>query len=208
MRYMHYGVAAYFSRSKMFSITYIINRGGPTAWPPRSPDLNPLNFYLWGHLKTLVYVAPVDSEEALHHRIVDVCQTIRNHPRTFEWVRWSMRRSVEACTESYGRHFEHLLEIYIFTYNTKIKCFRIMLVWTYFLVLVLGTRAQNFPDLSFTPYVYRTIKCLLYCHAWWTSMKHGRLDGQIEDDWKQQTCGFCGMYMGQKEGRYKATTTN
>jgi hypothetical protein len=23
---------------------------GHTAWPPRSPDLNPLHFYLWGHL--------------------------------------------------------------------------------------------------------------------------------------------------------------
>jgi hypothetical protein len=24
--------------------------GGPTARPPRSPDLNPLDVYLWGHL--------------------------------------------------------------------------------------------------------------------------------------------------------------
>ena len=24
-------------------------------WPPRSPDLNPCDFYLWGHLKALVY---------------------------------------------------------------------------------------------------------------------------------------------------------
>jgi hypothetical protein len=28
---------------KMFSVT-------PTAWPPSLPDLNPLDFYLWGHL--------------------------------------------------------------------------------------------------------------------------------------------------------------
>jgi hypothetical protein len=39
--------------------------------------LNPLDFYLWGHLETLVYVAPVVNEEALHHRIVDACQAIR-----------------------------------------------------------------------------------------------------------------------------------
>ena len=26
-----------------------------TQWPPRSPDLNPCDFYLWGHLKALVY---------------------------------------------------------------------------------------------------------------------------------------------------------
>jgi hypothetical protein len=29
-------------------------RRGHTAWPSRSPDSNPLNFYFWGHLKSLV----------------------------------------------------------------------------------------------------------------------------------------------------------
>ena len=24
-------------------------------WPPRSPDLNPCDYFLWGHLKALVY---------------------------------------------------------------------------------------------------------------------------------------------------------
>ena len=37
-----------------------IGRGGPNdrniTWPPRSPDLTPLDFYLWGHIKSLVYV--------------------------------------------------------------------------------------------------------------------------------------------------------
>jgi hypothetical protein len=32
----------------------------------------------------LVYAAPVDNEEALHYRIVDACQTIRNYPGIFE----------------------------------------------------------------------------------------------------------------------------
>jgi hypothetical protein len=55
-----------------------IGRGGPTAWSSRfMPDLNPLKFYLWGHLNTLVYAAPVD-ERALHHRIVDTRQTTHN----------------------------------------------------------------------------------------------------------------------------------
>jgi hypothetical protein len=54
---------------------------GPTAWPPLPLDLNPLDFYLWGHLKTLVHAAPFDNEETLHRRIVDACQTIRNYPK-------------------------------------------------------------------------------------------------------------------------------
>jgi hypothetical protein len=36
-----------------------------------------------GTPKTLLYASPVDNEEALHHRIVDVCQTIRNYPGIF-----------------------------------------------------------------------------------------------------------------------------
>jgi hypothetical protein len=44
---MHDGAQAHVSRAvrDVLSNTYHdrwINRGGPTAWPPRSPDLNPL----------------------------------------------------------------------------------------------------------------------------------------------------------------------
>jgi hypothetical protein len=31
-------------------------------------------FHLWRDLKALVYAAPVDNEEALHHRLVDVSE--------------------------------------------------------------------------------------------------------------------------------------
>jgi hypothetical protein len=81
-----------------------MGRGGPTAWPPRSmPDLNPARFYLWRHLTTLVYAAPVDNEEALH-RIVDACQTVRNFPGIF-----ARMRRVEACIEPHRGHFVHSL---------------------------------------------------------------------------------------------------
>jgi hypothetical protein len=110
MWHMHDGALAHFSCAlrDVLNNTYHdrwIRRGGPTVWPPRSPDLNPL----WGHLKTLVYAAPVDNEEALHRRIVDACQTIPNCPSIFERMRRSMMRRVEACIESHGGHFEHLL---------------------------------------------------------------------------------------------------
>jgi hypothetical protein len=31
-----------------------LGRGGPIAWPPRSPDLTPLDFFLWGYVKDQV----------------------------------------------------------------------------------------------------------------------------------------------------------
>jgi hypothetical protein len=39
-----------------------IGRGGSTARTPRSSDSNPLDFYLWEHLKSLGYAAPADIE--------------------------------------------------------------------------------------------------------------------------------------------------
>jgi hypothetical protein len=85
-------------------------RGGPTAWPPRSTsDFNPLNLYLWEHLHTLEYGAPVDDEETSHRRTVDACQTIRNCPDIFARMWRSMMRRVEACTEPHRRHSDRLL---------------------------------------------------------------------------------------------------
>jgi hypothetical protein len=74
---------------------------------PRT-DLNPLDFYLWEHLNTLVYAAPVDNGETLHHRTVDACQTILNFPGIFALMWRSMVRSVEACIETQAGHYEHL----------------------------------------------------------------------------------------------------
>ncbi|GBL82217.1 hypothetical protein AVEN_252404-1 [Araneus ventricosus] len=62
-----------------------IGRGGPVAWPPRSPVCNPLDFFFWGHMKSLVYQTPVDSAEDLVARIVVAAHKI-NTPGIFERV--------------------------------------------------------------------------------------------------------------------------
>jgi hypothetical protein len=58
MLYMHDGAPAHFSRAvrDILNNTYRgrrIGRGRLAAWPPRSPDLNPLDFHLRGHVKPL-----------------------------------------------------------------------------------------------------------------------------------------------------------
>lgn len=41
-----------------------ISRGGPLTWPARSPDLTPPDFFLWGWLKSKIYMrAPTTVEE-------------------------------------------------------------------------------------------------------------------------------------------------
>ena len=43
--------------------------GGPTARPPRSPDLTSLDFFLWSHVKSEVYSVPIESINHLKSRI-------------------------------------------------------------------------------------------------------------------------------------------
>ena len=42
----------------------VISRNGPVEWPPRSYDLTSLDFFLWGHIKPLVYAnKPATSDD-------------------------------------------------------------------------------------------------------------------------------------------------
>ncbi|GFX46823.1 putative DD41D transposase [Trichonephila clavipes] len=43
---------------------HLISRFGPVNWPPRSCDLTPLDYFLWGYVKSLVYA---DKPQTLDH---------------------------------------------------------------------------------------------------------------------------------------------
>ena len=64
--------------------------GRTMAWPPRSPDFAPKDFFLWSHIKALIYTSPVDSEEEVTVRIVEVAATLRQQPGIFERIRQSL----------------------------------------------------------------------------------------------------------------------
>ena len=49
----------------------------PIEWPPRSPDLTPLDFFLWGYLKQKVFRTPPASLVELRRRIVDEVNVLR-----------------------------------------------------------------------------------------------------------------------------------
>ncbi|XP_070524010.1 histone-lysine N-methyltransferase SETMAR-like [Cardiocondyla obscurior] len=80
---------------------------GPQEWPPRSPDLTPLDFFAWGYLKNKVYKNEPENAEELKQRIRDACSEII--PRTLKQVRENFMRRVAICLEKNGGHIEHLL---------------------------------------------------------------------------------------------------
>ncbi|GBO16076.1 hypothetical protein AVEN_938-1 [Araneus ventricosus] len=40
-----------------------IGKGGPIQWPPKSPDIAPPDFFLWGYMKNIVYQSPIRDAE-------------------------------------------------------------------------------------------------------------------------------------------------
>jgi hypothetical protein len=53
--------------------------GSTTNWPPRSPDLTPLDFCLWGWMNKKVYRRKADTKDKLLDHIMDVIAHIKEH---------------------------------------------------------------------------------------------------------------------------------
>ena len=91
MRFTHDGAPPHSSRvARQFLNQHFANkwigRGGPVVWPARSPDLNPLDFHLSGHLKSIVYATSIENAEILRDRIEQGFRQIRETPGTIERV--------------------------------------------------------------------------------------------------------------------------
>ncbi|GFV47548.1 uncharacterized protein TNCV_2731471 [Trichonephila clavipes] len=55
----------------------LISRFGPVNWPPRSCDLTPLDYFLWGYVKSLVYANKPQTLDPLEDNIRRVIADIR-----------------------------------------------------------------------------------------------------------------------------------
>lgn len=85
-----------------------IGRNGPIAWPPRSPDLTPLDFYVWGFLKDEVYSSQIDTRQLLISRIENACVKLRQNLENFTMIS-AIKRRLQLCLLQNGNHFENYL---------------------------------------------------------------------------------------------------
>ena len=83
-----------------------IGRGGPITWPPRSPDITPLDFFLWGYVKDRVYQTPVQDLVTLRERIVEAIQAIDVDMLQRVWMEMEYRLDLLRATN--GAHVEVL----------------------------------------------------------------------------------------------------
>lgn len=82
-----------------------IGRDGPIAWPARSPDLTPLDFYVWGRAKELVYATEVPTREVLLQRIEMAFNKIKEE-MTLRTTTVEIRNRCRACIRNRGQQFE------------------------------------------------------------------------------------------------------
>lgn len=86
-----------------------IGRGGPVNWPARSPDLNPLDFYVWGTLKNFVYGVNIQNVEELRERIFLCANDIKEQLANMNGIGNQLMNRVRLCLLQQGGHFEQLL---------------------------------------------------------------------------------------------------
>jgi hypothetical protein len=91
---------------------------GKQAWPPRSPDLSPLDYCIWGWMKDIVYQRKAQTREELLARIMHAATEIRDNSV-------NLRRS--TCGQAYRSGGRHFLKCVIMNYRQsspqKLICF-------------------------------------------------------------------------------------
>ncbi|GBM49467.1 hypothetical protein AVEN_142605-1 [Araneus ventricosus] len=80
--------------------------GGFQEWPQRSPDITPMDFFLWGYLKQKVYATPPPTLQDLQRRITNASANVT--PTMLHRVQHEVQERVQMCIAADEEKFEHL----------------------------------------------------------------------------------------------------
>jgi len=111
--FMQDGAPAHFSLAvrgyleETFGADRIISRGCDIPWPPRSPDLTPVDYWFWGTLRARIFHHhPPSTIQQLKQRVVEECA--RFSPDEFSNAVGDLSPRIELMMGVHGQHFEHL----------------------------------------------------------------------------------------------------
>lgn len=85
----------------------VISHRTDFPWPARSPDLSPLDFFLWSYVKEKVFITRPSSINDLKIAVRAALALIDQD--TLAAVTANFEKRVELCIQQRGGHFEHLL---------------------------------------------------------------------------------------------------
>ena len=85
----------------------VISLNGDYNWPPRSCDLTPLDFFLWGYMKDKVYADTTRSIQELNEKILPVIDEIE--PQMCENVMENFIKRAWSYKPSRGGHMINII---------------------------------------------------------------------------------------------------
>lgn len=85
----------------------IISKNGPVDWPPRSCDITPLDFFLWGHVKAQVYADKPATIEHLEANVEREILAVR--PEVLERVMRNWTNRMAYLKRSRGGHMSEII---------------------------------------------------------------------------------------------------
>ena len=85
----------------------IISRRADAVWPPRSCDLTPLGYYLWGAVKDKCYADKPETIDALKDNIHEAIGKIQLQTIDNVLKNWTDR--VGYCMASRGSHLNEII---------------------------------------------------------------------------------------------------
>ncbi|GFW72040.1 uncharacterized protein TNCV_4789281 [Trichonephila clavipes] len=85
----------------------LFSRFGPVNWPPRSCNLTPLDYFLWGYVKSLVYADKPQTLDHLEDNIRRVIADIR--PQMLEKVIENWTSRLDYIRASRGSHMPEII---------------------------------------------------------------------------------------------------
>jgi len=84
-----------------------ISHLGSVNWPPRSCDITVLDFFLWGYVKSKVYMDKPATIEALEANITRVIDQIPLEMLERVIENWNFR--MDHVNRSYGQHLKEII---------------------------------------------------------------------------------------------------
>ena len=114
MYFQHDGAPSHYTRHVMQHLIDTfpnrwISRGSTINWPLRSSDLTPLDFCLWGLMKSEVYRKKVDTRDKLPVNMLNVIACIKERQDALRWTTHLVFTRITKCIDADGGIFEHLL---------------------------------------------------------------------------------------------------
>jgi hypothetical protein len=85
-------------------ISVNISKKRPGQWPPNSPDLNPLDYAIWGILEAAIYGRKFRTIEELKAALQEAWERIDLNVLASSVDNW--RKRLRACVQANGGYFE------------------------------------------------------------------------------------------------------